>query len=186
MKKELLLVMTGVLLTTSVRAAETKIGFINDAALAQQSTALQGLQLQRDKMIASLKAEIEKEAQAIINRKKELAEQEKDLSKAELGIKLDSIDKAERELQEKAQKAGSKLQEEFANALISFKENAITPVVNELAKEKGFSAIVDARTAFYMDDKLDVTKQAIERVNKKMPKIDIKKVSLEPAKKAKK
>ena len=87
---------------------------------------------------------------------------------------------------EKAQKAGSKLQEEFANALISFKENAITPVVNELAKEKGFSAIVDARTAFYMDDKLDVTKQAIERVNKKMPKIDIKKVSLEPAKKAKK
>ena len=76
MKKELLLVMTGVLLTTSVRAAETKIGFINDAALAQQSTALQGLQLQRDKMIASLKAEVEKEAQAIINRKKELAEQE--------------------------------------------------------------------------------------------------------------
>ena len=36
MKKELLLVMTGVLLTTSVRASETKIGFINDAALAQQ------------------------------------------------------------------------------------------------------------------------------------------------------
>lgn len=186
MKKELLLVMTGVLLTTSVRAAETRIGFINDAALAQQSTALQGLQLQRDKMVASLKAEVEKEAQAIIDRKKTLAEQEKDLSKAELGIKLDSIDKAERELQEKAQKAGEKLQEEFANALISFKEKAVTPVVNELAKEKGFSAIVDARTAFYMDDDLDVTKQAIERVNKKMPKIDIQKVSLEPAKKSKK
>ncbi len=186
MKKELLLVMMGVLLTSSVHAAETKIGFINDAALAQQSTALQGLQLQRDKMIASLKAQVEKEAQAIIDRKKELAEQEKDLSKAELGIKLDSIDKAERELQEKAQKAGQELQEEFANALISFKEKAINPVVKELAKEKGFSAIVDARTAFYMDDKLDVTKQAIERVNKKMPKIDIKKVSLEPAKKAKK
>lgn len=186
MKKELLLVMTGVLLTTSVRASETKIGFINDAALAQQSTALQGLQLQRDKTVALLKAQVEKEAQAIINRKKELAEQEKDLSKAELGIKLDSIDKAERELQEKAQKAGQELQEEFANALISFKEKAVNPVVKELAKEKGFDAIVDARIAFYFDDDLDMTKQAIERVNKKMPKIDIKKVSLEPVKKVKK
>ena len=108
------------------------------------------------------------------------------MSKAELGIKLDSIDKAERELQEKAQKAGQELQEEFANALISFKEKAVNPVVKELAKEKGFDAIVDARIAFYFDDDLDMTKQAIERVNKKMPKIDIKKVSLEPAKKAKK
>lgn len=41
-------------------AKAEKIGFINDPELAQKSTALQGLQMQRDKILAVLKVDLEK------------------------------------------------------------------------------------------------------------------------------
>ena len=44
------------------------IGFINDPELAQKSTALQGLQMERDKILAVLKVEVEKEAQSILEK----------------------------------------------------------------------------------------------------------------------
>lgn len=189
MKKQIrlsILAAAGILLAQTAFAADgTRIGFINDPQLAQESTALQGLQMQRDKLLASLKVEVEKEALEIISQKRELQEQNQSLSKAELGEKLDEIDKAERNLQERAQKAAAELQKNYIEAALSFKDKAINPVVKELAKEKDFNAIINAGNAFYIDEDLDVTQEAIKRMNKKMPKIEMKKVKLDaPAKTA--
>lgn len=188
MKKQIrlsMLVLAGIFFADAALAADGKIGFINDPQLAQESTALQGLQMQRDNLVTSLKTQVEKEATAIVEKRKELAEQEKTLSKAELGEKLDEIEKAEVDLQQRAQKAGAELQENFTKALIEFKEKTINPVVRELAKEKGFSAIINAASAFYMDTELDVTEEAIARMNKKTPKMEFKKVTMSAAKTAK-
>lgn len=183
MKKQLLLTVAGILFaTTSVQAEGTKIGFINDSVLAQNSTALQGLQLQRDKMAQALTFQVEKEAAPIIQKKKDLAIQEKSMSRLELAKQIDAIEKSEMELRERAQKVGQELQDEFAQAFMEFKDKAINPVVAEIAKKHDFDAIIDSRTAFYMDDDLDVTKEAIKGINKKMPKIEMKKVTLEAAK----
>lgn len=189
MKKQIrlsILAAAGILLAQTAYAADaTRIGFINDPQLAQESTALQGLQMQRDKLLASLKVDVEKEAMEIISQKRELQEQEQNLSKAELGERLDVIDKAERNLQERAQKAAAELQKNYIDAALSFKDKAINPVVKELAKEKDFNAIINAGNAFYIDEDLDVTQEAIKRMNKKMPKIEMKKVKLDaPAKTA--
>lgn len=185
MKKQIrlsILAAAGILLAQTASAADaTRIGFINDPRLAQESTALQGLQMQRDKLLASLKVDVEKEAMEIISQKRELQEQEQNLSKAELGEKLDAIDKAERNLQERAQKAAAELQKNYIEAALSFKDKAINPVVKELAKEKDFNAIINAGNAFYIDEDLDVTEEAIKRMNKKMPKIEMKKVKLDEA-----
>lgn len=182
----LMLAVAGVSFAFPVNAAELKIGFINDPLLAQESTALRGIQMQREKIVAALKTQVEKEATDIIDMKKDLAEQEKKLSKAELGEKLDEIEKMELNLQERAQKAGQELQENFAKALLEFKEKTINTVVNDLAKEKEFSAILNAGNAFYVSPELDVTKEAIERMNKKTPKMELKKVTMEEAASGKK
>ena len=77
------------------------------------------------------------------------------------------------------------MQKNYVEAALSFKEKAINPVVLELAKEKDFDAVMNAADAFYIDEKLNVTAEAIKRINKKMPKLDLKKVSLEKTKKSK-
>ena len=84
-------------------AKAEKIGFINDPELAQKSTALQGLQMQRDKILAVLKVDLEKELKEIFEKKQKLEEESAKLSKTEVGKRLDSIDKAEKDLQARAQ-----------------------------------------------------------------------------------
>lgn len=162
-----------------------KIGFINDPELARKSTALQGLQMQREKMLGILKADLDKEAGKILEQKQKLEEEKTELSNEELGKRLDSIGREERNLQQRAQNAAAELQKNFVEAALSFKEKAINPVVLELAKEKNFDAVLNAADAFYVDEELNVTDEAIKRVNKKMPKLDLKKVSLEKTKKSK-
>ena len=158
------------------------IGFINDPELAQKSTALQGLQMQREKMLAVLKIDVEKEAQKILEQKQELQGDRSGLSQEEVGKRLDEINKAEEDLKNRAQEAFVSLQKNYMEAAISVKEKAINPVVEALAKEKDFDAVLNAANAFYIQDGLDVTEEAVSRVNKKMPKVELKKVSLEKSK----
>lgn len=162
-----------------------EIGFINDPELAQKSTALQGLQMQREKMLGILKADLDKEAKKIFEQKQKLEEEKDKMSNEELGKRLDAIGKEEKDLQIRAQTAVAELQKNYVEAALSFKEKAINPVVLELAKEKDFDAVMNAADAFYIDEKLNVTAEAIKRINKKMPKLDLKKVSLEKTKKSK-
>ena len=167
-------------------ATAGKIGFINDPELAQKSTALQGLQSQREKMTALIRVDLEKEAKALLEKKQKLEEESAKLSKAELGKRLDEIEKNETDLKKRAQDAIEELQKNFVEAAVSVKEKAINPVVAELAKEKEFDAILNAANAFYIQEGLNVTEEAIERINKKMPKVELKKVSLTKAKTSKK
>ena len=155
------------------------IGFINDPELAQKSTALQGLLMQREKMMAVLKNDVEKEAQSILEQKQELQSDRSGLTQEEVGKRLDEINKAEEDLKNRAQEAFLKLQKNYMEAAVSVKEKAINPVVEALAKEKDFDAVLNAANAFYIQDGLDVTEEAVSRVNKKMPKVELKKVSLE-------
>lgn len=177
--KKIIFLFSVVLITHSVNAGQ--IGFINDQRLAHEAIALQGLQQEFEDNKSSLNNELNKEVEAIVKEKKELQEKEasKTLTNAELGLKMDEIAKKEQNLQQKAQDVGQKLQREFTDALLKFKEDAINPVVAEMAKEKGFDAVIDARSAFFIEDGLDVTDEAISRINEKMPKIGMKKIFFE-------
>lgn len=163
-------------------AMADKIGFINDPELAQKSTALQGLQMQRDKILAVLKVDVEREAEKILSQRQELQGKASSLSQEEVGKQLDEINGAEIDLKRRAQEASAKLQKNFLEAVVSVKEKGISPVVKELAEEKGFNAILNSANAFYTDENLDITEDAIERLNKKMPKVELEKVSLAKAK----
>lgn len=181
MKKQIALMIIGVLVTSSANAASKdagRIGFVNDQELAQQSTALQGLQLQHDKMANALKKELEAEIKKIGEMEQKIRDGEKTMSKSELGAKIDELDKVKNDLQNRVQTANQNLKENLTKAMITFKDKAVTPVISELAKEKGFYAVLDSRSAFFIEDGLDVTAEAIARVNKKMPKLDLKKVTL--------
>ena len=160
-------------------AKAEKFGFVNDPELAQKSTALQGLQMQRDKILAVLKVDLEKELEEIIAEKQKLEEESTKLSKADVGKRLDAIDKSEKDLQARAQAAAAELQKNFVDAVLSFKEKAINPVIKELAEENDFDAVLNLANTFYVDEKLNVTEEAIKRINKKMPKLELKKVTLE-------
>ena len=95
-----------------------EIGFINDPELAQKSTALQGLQMQREKMLGILKADLDKEAKKIFEQKQKLEEEKDKMSNEELGKRLDAIGKEEKDLQIRAQTAVAELQKNYMDKAV--------------------------------------------------------------------
>ncbi len=185
MKKVVCLSIALACLMTANPAAAEKTGYVNDRVLAQKSTALQGLQMQRERIAAVLKSDVENEARKIFEKKQKLEEESAKMSRTDLAKRLDEIDKEEQDLKARAQAAAVELQKNFLDAVVSYKEKAIQPVIKTLADENDFDAVLDASNAFYIEKGLDVTDEAVARVNKKMPKLDLKKVTLAKSKKSK-
>ena len=83
----------GILFSQTAFAADEKIGFVDLGKLMQESTAYQGFMMQREKEFKSVSASLEKERQSLAEKEREIAEAGNDSSKAELGEKLDKLDK---------------------------------------------------------------------------------------------
>ncbi|MCQ2914220.1 MAG: OmpH family outer membrane protein [Alphaproteobacteria bacterium] len=163
--------------SSNVKASD--IGFINDPVLMQKSTAVQGILMQREDNMAKLKKAISVEENKIKARAQALEENRENLSNKEIGEKQDEIQNSIRDLQIRVQKAQQDLQEELNAAILKFRTEAVDPVVKDLARENDFEAILNKNMAYYIDEKLDVTDKAIERINARMPKLEMNTIKLE-------
>lgn len=175
----------GLLFSQSAFAAE-KIGFVDLGKLMQESTAYQGFMMQREKEFKNVSATLEKERKALAEKEKEIAEEGNGLSKAELGEKLDALENEKKEFLTKLTQTEAKLRENTEQGLKKIQDKAITPVMNALAKEHEFDAILNVNTALYVSDDVNVTDEAVKQVNKKLPKLDFPKVKTSAEKASKK
>ncbi len=53
-------------------------------------------------------------------------------------------------------------------------QKAVTGIVADMAKEKGFSIAIPTSQILYADPKLDITDEVLKRLNQKLPKLDVK------------
>lgn len=169
------LAVAGVLFAHGALAADEKIGFVDLGRLMQESTAYQGFVMQQEKEAKSLSSRLEQERADLIRQEKEITSSQNGLSKAELGEKLDALDAAKKEWMAKAAEAEAGLRESREKGLKKIQEDAINPVMKSLAEKHGFSAILNLNMAFYVDDSVNVTDEAVKQVNKKLPKLDLSK-----------
>ncbi|CCZ22689.1 outer membrane chaperone Skp (OmpH) [Acetobacter sp. CAG:977] len=173
----------GILFSQTAFAADEKIGFVDLGKLMQESTAYQGFMMQREKEFKSVSASLDKEQKALAEKERKIAEDGNDSSKAELGKKLDKLDKEKKEFGAKIANAELKLREYTEQGLKKIQDEAITPVMASLAKEHDFDAILNVNTALYVSDKVNVTEEAVKQINEKLPKLDFPKIKLSDAKK---
>jgi Skp family chaperone for outer membrane proteins len=61
----------------------------------------------------------------------------------------------------------------FEHALSDI-QKSVNEVIAELAKEKGFTLAVPTSQILYADPSMDVSKEVLERLNKKLPTVTVK------------
>lgn len=179
MKKRMrlsLIAAVGILFAQNAFAEGGTVGFVDVTRLLKESMGVQGMIMQHDKIAKKYEADIEKEQRALIRKEREIQESEPTASRAEMGKKIDEFEKEKKEFQEKVQLIATQIKENTDSALREFQEKAVNPVVREIAKERGFDAVANLNTAVYVSPAVDLTDEVIERVNKKMPKLDFPKV----------
>ena len=121
---------------------------------------------------------IDKQIEEIHNKSKEdLVELENSIKKMDSDVKTDSDERKIEDLQvilyDMTRKKRYQIQAAYKSA-IEVLEEEINKVIKEIAEEKGYSLIVLSEAVVYNNFECqDITEEAIERLNNKIPKIKV-------------
>lgn len=139
--------------------------------VVKDSTAGKGLLAQRDKYLQQYQSEFAKEEQSLRGAEQELARQRTVLSPEAFAEKRRGFEQQVVELQRKAQESRRSLEEAFGKGMNQLNQ-ALVKVSDEIAQENGATIVLAKNQVFLHDPKMEVTKTAIERLNKRLPSVE--------------
>ena len=109
---------------------------------------------------------IQEEEKKIIQQKKILSPEEYKKKVNELRSKVSSLQKERNNLLETVAKQRSKARNELLKNL--------NPIIKEYMQEKQIRMVIDKKSLLLADENLDITKEILDRLNKKIKSIEIK------------
>ncbi|MDX1974343.1 MAG: OmpH family outer membrane protein [Rickettsiales bacterium] len=170
--------------STAVYAADaapatTNIAVVNVQKVMGASTAAKSVREQIESKQKAFQTDISKKVDALQKEKQEIGKQQSVLSKAAFEEKARAFSVKETEVQKEVQSKKSMLDNGFERALSEI-QKATVDIVAELSKEKNFILAVPTSQILYADNKLDISDEVIDRLNKKLPKVDVKFDAKEP------
>lgn len=160
-------------LAQDAKPAASTIAVVNIQEIMKESTAAKSVREQLESKQKDFQAEITKKEESLKKEDQELAKQKSVLSKEAFEKKATEFRKKASEMQKEVQSKKSLLDAGFENALGDI-QKAVNEVIAELAKEKGFTLAIPSSQILYSDSQMDISKEVLDRLNKKLPKIAVK------------
>ena len=121
-----------------------------------------------DNGIKNLKAKENK----LQEEEKKIIQQKKIIKPEEYKLKVDDLRKKVANLQKERNKLLQDVATQRAKARSELLKN-LNPVIEEYMKEKNFRMVVDKKSLLLADQNLDITKDIMDKLNKKLKSIDI-------------
>lgn len=172
-----LLVATCIILTAfstpSMANEKLAVAVVNIQQVMKDSTAAKSVREQLEAKQKSFQAEITKKEESLQKEDQELAKQQKVLSKEAFADKAKAFRAKATEVQKEVQSKKALLDSAFEKSLSDI-QKAVNEVIAEMAKEKGFKLAVPTSQILYSDSDMDISAEVLSRLNKKLPKVDVK------------
>jgi len=169
-----------VLGTTAAQAADAPpmVAVVNIQQVMKDSTAAKMVREKLEEKQKSFQSELNKKDEALQKEEKELAKQKGVLAKEAFEEKAAAFRKKVTDMQKEVQSKKGMLDNAYGHALADI-QKAVAEIVAELAKEKGFLLAIPMEAPptwqiLYADSKLDISSEVLSRLNKKLPKLDVK------------
>jgi outer membrane protein len=169
-----------ILLSTGAVQAEDApvIATVNIQKIMQESSAAKMVRDKLEDKQKSFQSELTKKDESLQKEEKEITGQKGVLSKEAFEAKARDFRKKVTDVQRDVQNKKVMLDNAHAKALAEI-QKAVTTIVAELAKEKGFLLAIPMESpptwqVLYADSKLDISDDVLARLNKKLPKVDVK------------
>jgi len=157
----------------NANAADTAtVAFVNAEQILHDSTAAKSAEAQLEEKQKAFQAELGPKEEA-------LHKEEEALSKQKSVISADALNKKIKELQTKeiaVQKDVEKKKKILAKASSAgFKslQKALIDSTNTVAKEKGYTVVVQMSALLYADPKLDITQDVLTKLNSSLPQVTL-------------
>ena len=163
---------------TSSAAFAQNVGFVDMVKLEQKMTAYQGVVSQRDKVVKAYTKRFEEIEASLKAKEAGIAAEREKLSQAEVGKRIDALRVELETYKQQREEFAKQMQDALLKSLKEIQDKAVTPVLKEIAKENGYTAILNLNQALYVDPKNDVTDEVITKVNAKLPKVEMPKINI--------
>ncbi len=154
------------------------IAVVNIQQVLKDATVAKQVRDELEKKQKSFQGELTKKDESLQKEDQELAKQRGVLSKEAFEEKTRAFRKKVTDVQKEVQSKKALLDNAYGRALGDIKKT-VTAIIAEMAKEKGFILAIPMEApptwqVLYADPKLDITAEVLERLNKKLPKLDVK------------
>jgi Skp family chaperone for outer membrane proteins len=154
-------------------AVKPAIAVVNIQQVMKDSTAAKTVREQLETKQKSFQAAISKKEEALQKEDQELGKQKTVLSKEAFEEKAKAFRAKATDVQKDVQSKKAMLDSAFEHSLNDI-QKSVTEIIADIAKEKGFSVAVPTSQILYADKNLDISADVLERLNKKLPKLDVK------------
>lgn len=157
-----------------VAGAESNlIATVNIQHIMQESAAAKSANEQLTNKQKAFQTEITKRDEQLQKEDQELKKQRGVLSKEAFEDKSRAFRNKVTEVQKEVQSKKALLDNAYARAVGEI-QKTVSQIIADMAKEKGFVVALPTSQILYTDSKLDISKDVLEQLNKKLPKLDVK------------
>jgi outer membrane protein len=146
-----------------------KIVVLDRNLIIQGSKAGQDIAKQLQQMANSNRANFEAQQKSLANEGQQLRQQTAILAADARAKREEAFNAKVRSVQESAERRQMQIQQAAATSQQAL-ANALTPIVNEIVKERGANLVVDKGAVIYANNSaFEITAEAIKRLDAKMP-----------------
>ena len=153
--------------------AKQTIAVVNIQQIMRDSAAAKSVREQLEGKQKAFQADITKKEESLQKEDQELAKQQSVLSKDAFAAKAKAFRSKATEVQKEVQAKKALLDSGFEHSLNDI-QKAVNGIIADMAKEKGFTLAVPTSQVLYADEKMDISKEVLERLNKKLPTLSVK------------
>ena len=152
---------------------QAKIVVLDRAAILQFSKVGQDIARQMQTYANQAKADLQAQGRALQNEGRQLQQQVAILAPDVKQKRLEAFQAKERSLQGVAQRKDEQLKAGFAQARATM-ETTLGPILQQLVKERGANLVLDKQAVVFANTSgFDITGDAINRLNQKLPAIKV-------------
>lgn len=151
---------------STVKAGIT-IGVVDIKKIQTTAQITSSVNNQRDKYIKELKDKSENLKTSLKKKEEELKAQSKTLSQKVLQEKVIELQKEIRENEMELASQAQKIQLSYAQAVQKIQTQHLNPILESVAKDKGFDILTTNQDSVIINKNLDVTDEVIKELNKK-------------------
>lgn len=145
-------------------AAELKLGVMNVQQIIVECDAGKAAKARFDKKMKTLQSSFKAEEEELKGMQDEIKKKSSAWSETKKAEKVREFQKSGRDLQAKTEDARMEMKNMQDKELEPILK-ALEKVVDKYGAENGFSAILDAKSVIYFDEKVDITKVITKKLN---------------------
>lgn len=178
MKKITLIVLSILLFHMQAFAYDAKeaskaIAVVDIQKIMKDADAAKSINDQIEKKRSEYQKQISKQEDGLKKEHDDINKQQAVLAKDALENKMKDFNNKVASVQKDIQEKRVSLDEAFSNALGEV-QNSLYNIIEEMSKEKQFVMAIPSSQILYAKDDMDITDEVLKRLNKKLPKVELK------------